>query len=264
MMLKHGFFSFHIVDSSPWPLYMSAALFTNMVSMLNWFSGSELINISSITSFIFTILVFYGWMKDIVYESFLQGMHTKDVQKGLKLGMVLFITSEVMFFFSFFWSLFYFSVNTHIQLDGWPPAGISSIDPMKIPLMGTLILISSGVTITWSHHSVLENNKSESIKSLIITIALGAIFTMLQLNEYYETSFCINDSVYGSIFFLSTGFHGLHVLVGTLFLMACLFRMIKDNFSMSHHVGYELAIWYWHFVDVVWLFLYIFVYLWSD
>nr|YP_010875343.1 cytochrome c oxidase subunit III [Ciconiphilus decimfasciatus]WGW14997.1 cytochrome c oxidase subunit 3 [Ciconiphilus decimfasciatus] len=261
-MLKFGFFNFHIVWMSPWPLYSSCGLFMIL--------ASTLLMKDSIMNFFFFIMVilfffssFYGWMRDICYESFLQGEHTFLVQKGLKTGMVLFILSEVFFFFSFFWSLFYFSFSPSIEIYSWPPEGIISLDPMEIPMLGTLILLSSGVTVTWSHYCILENKKKESMISLILTIIFGIFFSFLQLKEYISCSFTMSDSVFGSIFFMSTGFHGIHVLIGTMILFSCYTRMVNNHFSKNHHVGFEMGIWYWHFVDVVWLFLYICLYWWS-
>nr|YP_009519724.1 cytochrome c oxidase subunit III [Colpocephalum griffoneae]AYC65898.1 cytochrome c oxidase subunit III [Colpocephalum griffoneae] len=263
-MLKNGFFPFHIVDESPWPLYMSLGgymLFTYTILTINHLSYSFYILVL-ILFFVFSS--FYGWMRDVCSEGFLQGNHTTLVQTGLKTGMVLFIISEVLFFFSFFWSLFYYSVTPSVEIYSWPPTGLESVDPMGVPLLGTLILISSGISITWSHHATMHGDKNGALTSLALTIMMGLIFSVLQFTEYKECSFTISDSVFGSIFFLSTGFHGFHVLVGTFMLIFCFIRMYFNHFSLSHHVGYEAAIWYWHFVDVVWIFLYICMYWWGS
>nr|AYC65879.1 cytochrome c oxidase subunit III [Amyrsidea minuta] len=253
-----------MVDESPWPLFMSLSIFSNMVMMV------ELLNLDNsstaffLLSVFFSLLVFFGWSRDIVKEGLMGGHHTIDVQNGLKMGMILFITSEVFFFISFFWSLFHVSVSTHVDIGGWPPMGINSVDPMKIPFLGTLILISSGISVTWGHHLMIEGNlKKELNISLCLTVCLGLLFTCFQLMEFYESNFTINDSVFGSVFFMATGFHGFHVIIGSLMLLICLLRSINDHLSSSHHVGLEAAIWYWHFVDVVWLFLYISLYWWS-
>lgn len=142
----------------------------------------------------------------------------------------------------------------------WPPRGIMTFNPLQIPLLNTAVLLASGVTVTWAHHSLMESNYSQSVQALFFTVLLGVYFTILQGYEYMEASFSISDSVYGSTFFMATGFHGLHVLIGTRFLLVCLFRLLGSQFSRSHHFGFEAAAWYWHFVDVVWLFLYLTVY----
>nr|QPN54225.1 cytochrome c oxidase subunit 3 [Osborniella crotophagae] len=262
-MLKHGFFPFHIVDNSPWPLYLSCGSFMTIINLIlkinnmNYYSSLWLLNL------FFFFMSFYGWMRDVCYEGYLQGNHTLLVQKGLKLGMLLFILSEVFFFLSFFWSLFYYSISPSVEIYSWPPSGLISVNPLGVPLLGTLILISSGISITWSHHSTIEGNKEMAMLSLFLTIVLGVMFTLLQFMEYVECSFTISDSVFGSIFFLSTGFHGIHVIIGTSMLFFCYIRLSLDHFSKTHHIGYEASIWYWHFVDVVWLFLYICMYWWG-
>nr|WJQ21829.1 cytochrome c oxidase subunit 3 [Actornithophilus grandiceps] len=262
-MMKHGFFSFHIVDQSPWPILMSMSIFTLMVNQLEIFMF-KMLPFSLVWSILFMALTLYGWGRDISMEGFLQGSHTSSVQSGLKMGMILFISSEIFFFFSFFWTIFYMSISPSPEIGGWPPTGVQSVDPLGPPLLGTLILISSGISITWSHHSVLEGSKTESIVGLAVTIILGLMFSLLQLNEYYNCSFSVADSSFGSIFFLSTGFHGVHVILGSSLLLICLIRLCYNHFSSTHHLGYEASIWYWHFVDVVWLFLYICLYWWSS
>ena len=187
--------------------------------------------------------------------------------------MILFIVSEVMFFFGFFWAYFHFSLSPAIEIGClWPPYSIQVFDYLHIPLYNTFILLVSGVCVTWCHHNIiLKKNETvdkylveDTIIALILTILLAIHFTGYQLLEYTEASFNISDSVYGSIFFMATGFHGFHVLVGTFFLFVCLIRLWKGHFSINHHLGLEFAIWYWHFVDVVWLFLYVCVYWWAS
>nr|QPN54272.1 cytochrome c oxidase subunit 3 [Myrsidea sp. ADS-2020] len=262
-MMKHGFVTFHIVDESPWPLYMSFGAFAMMSSIVEFtvFLSLNLWKVLLVLSFI--ILSFSGWVRDVSYEGLMLGQHTLSVQNGLKMGFVLFILSEVMFFLTFFWSLFYFSVGPSVSMGGWPPAGICSVNPLGVPLLGTLLLMSSGVSVTWGHYSMLSDSKSQTLSALLVTLMLGITFSVLQLMEYMESSFSISDSSYGSIFYMSTGFHGLHVLVGSIFLSVCLVRTLFNQVSKYHHVGLELAIWYWHFVDVVWLFLYVCMYLWG-
>ncbi|YP_009517123.1 cytochrome c oxidase subunit III (mitochondrion) [Thrips palmi] len=251
---------FHLVSRSPWPILASFQVF-NMV-----YSTAKLFNSSSssyifLTNFCLMTLISWNWWRDIVRESTYEGSHTKEVITGLKLGMMLFITSEVFFFLSFFWAFFHCSLSPDIFIGQmWPCKGIKSFNPMGIPLMNTLILLSSGVTLTAAHHFLMTGKKMKCNNLLICTVMLGVYFTILQYIEYKEASFTIADSIYGSTFFMATGFHGIHVLIGTIFLFICLVRSKTNHFSSYHHFGFEAAAWYWHFVDVVWLFLYIFIY----
>nr|YP_010026608.1 cytochrome c oxidase subunit III [Phyllocnistis citrella]QOQ85856.1 cytochrome c oxidase subunit III [Phyllocnistis citrella] len=253
---------FHLVNFSPWPLTGSLGVLTLVTGMVKWFHNFNM-NLLLI-GYLIVILTMYQWWRDICRESTYQGNHTLLVSKGLRWGMILFITSEVFFFLSFFWAFFHSSLSPNIEIGfNWPPMNIIPFNPFQIPLLNTIILISSGITVTWAHHSLMENNHTQMIQSLFITIMLGFYFSLLQLFEYIEAPFTIADSIYGSTFFMATGFHGLHVIIGTLFLLICLMRQINNHFSMNHHFGFEAAAWYWHFVDVVWLFLYISIYWWS-
>ncbi len=178
--------------------------------------------------------------------------------------MILFIVSEAMFFFAFFWSYFYFSFNPGFAIGCvWPPLFLVTINPFGLPLLNTLLLVTSGATLTWSHHSIVFGDKEQASIALLLTIFLGIIFTGFQLFEYQSAPFSISDSVYGSIFYLTTGFHGFHVLVGTIFLIVCFYRLFFDHFTREQHFGFEAAAWYWHFVDVIWILLYFIFYLWG-
>ena len=178
--------------------------------------------------------------------------------------MCLFIVSEIMFFFSFFWSFFHSTFIMSVFIgDIWPPVDVFSLDPWAFPSLNTIILLSSGITITWSHRSILSLQRHSTINGLIITIFYGILFTFIQYYEYTIAPFCINDSIFGSLFFMLTGFHGIHVFVGSIFLVVCLIRLCNYHFTSNHHVGYECCIWYWHFVDVVWLFLFVVIYIWG-
>jgi cytochrome c oxidase subunit 3 len=204
------------------------------------------------------------WWRDITREAVFEGAHTGIVQLGLRYGVILFIVSEVMFFFAFFWGFFHSSLSPVYNLGNiWPPKGINTFDAKAIPLLNTLILLCSGATITFSHHSITAGNKNEAIWSLFLTVVLAIVFTGLQAFEYVSANFTITDGVYGSTFFMATGFHGFHVFIGTCFLVVCFFRLMRDHFTVQHHFGFEAAAFYWHFVDVVWLFLYIAVYYWG-
>nr|DAZ91334.1 TPA_asm: COX3 [Echinogammarus veneris] len=254
---------YHLVEKSPWPITASISamlLTTGLVKWFHLFSPSLLL--TGITAVVFTSA---QWWRDVSREGALQGLHTLKVSYGLRMGMILFIVSEILFFFSFFWAFFHSSLTPTMEVGGhWPPTSIEPFNPFQIPLLNTAILLASGATVTWCHHAVTENMHSQATQSLILTVSLGFYFTALQALEYVEAPFSIADSVYGATFFVATGFHGLHVVIGSSFLLICLFRLYSGHFSNTHHVGLESAIWYWHFVDVVWLFLYISIYWWGS
>nr|YP_009938307.1 cytochrome c oxidase subunit III [Lethe helle]QNU07726.1 cytochrome c oxidase subunit III [Lethe helle] len=254
---------YHLVDFSPWPLTGALGVMTLVTGMIKWFHNFSM-NLL-ILGYLIVILTMYQWWRDICREGTFQGKHTLLVSNGLRWGMILFIVSEIFFFVSFFWAFFHSSLSPNIEIGAmWPPMSIIPFNPFQIPLLNTIILISSGITVTWAHHGLMENNFSQTMQGLLITIMLGIYFTILQAYEYIEAPFTIADSIYGSTFFMATGFHGLHVIIGTLFLLTCFIRHLKNHFSNNHHFGFEAAAWYWHFVDVVWLFLYISIYWWGN
>nr|AML25921.1 cytochrome c oxidase subunit III [Staphylinidae sp. BMNH 1274217] len=262
-MHSHKNHPFHLVDVSPWPLMGALSAMITMIGIIKWFHmfNSNLFFLGSLI----TMLVMYQWWRDIVREGTYQGLHTYSVTMGLRWGMILFITSEVFFFISFFWGFFHSSLAPTIELGmQWPPVGIETFNPMQIPLLNTLILLTSGLTVTWAHHSMMENDFNQTTQGLTLTVILGIYFSILQGYEYMEASFTISDAVYGSSFYMATGFHGIHVIIGTTFLLVCLLRHLNNHFSSIHHFGFEAAAWYWHFVDVVWLFLYISIYWWGS
>nr|YP_003204869.1 cytochrome c oxidase subunit III [Rhopaea magnicornis]ACO92569.1 cytochrome c oxidase subunit III [Rhopaea magnicornis] len=262
-MSSHKNHPYHLVDVSPWPILGALGAMITMIGLIKWFHfyNNNLFLIGSLI----TMLIMYQWWRDISREGTFLGLHTFPVTMGLRWGMILFITSEVFFFISFFWAFFHSSLSPTIELGmSWPPQGIIPFNPIQIPLLNTLILLTSGLTVTWAHHSLMENNFNQALQSLILTVILGIYFTLLQAYEYIEAPFTMADSVYGSTFFIATGFHGLHVIIGTTFLGVCLLRHYKNHFSNIHHFGFEAAAWYWHFVDVVWLFLYISIYWWGS
>nr|YP_010710241.1 cytochrome c oxidase subunit III [Dyscolus lucifuga]WCS91687.1 cytochrome c oxidase subunit 3 [Dyscolus lucifuga] len=262
-MSTHSNHPYHLVDYSPWPLTGALGAMMMVSGLVKWFHQYNM-NLLMIGMLV-TILTMIQWWRDITREGTFQGLHTYVVTMGLRWGMILFITSEVFFFLSFFWGFFHSSLSPAIELGNmWPPAGIETFNPLQIPLLNTLILLTSGVTVTWAHHSLMENNYNQSLQGLLFTVLLGIYFTILQAFEYIESPFTIADSVYGSTFFMATGFHGLHVIIGTMFLLVCLIRHFFNHFSSIHHFGFEAAAWYWHFVDVVWLFLYISIYWWGS
>ena len=253
---------FHLVDPSPWPLIGSiAALALAGGALLVMRENSYWLLLIGALGVIGTM---FGWWRDVIREAEHEGHHTKSVQVGLRYGMALFIASEVMFFSAFFWAYFDASLfpkaATGFQ---WPPEGIITFDPFDLPLMNTLILLLSGCTVTWAHHALLHGNRKDFILGLWCTVLLGAFFTCIQAYEYGHAAFGFREGIYPSTFFMATGFHGFHVLVGTVFLAVCLFRAINGHFKEDHHFGFEAAAWYWHFVDVVWLFLFVCVYVWG-
>nr|AML26417.1 cytochrome c oxidase subunit III [Staphylinidae sp. BMNH 1274641] len=262
-MHSHKNHPFHLVDVSPWPLMGALSAMITMIGIIKWFHMYN--NNLFLLGMLITMMIMYQWWRDISREGTYQGLHTYTVTMGLRWGMILFITSEVFFFISFFWGFFHSSLAPTIELGmQWPPMGIETFNPMQIPLLNTLILLTSGLTVTWAHHSMMENNFNQTTQSLILTVLLGIYFSILQGYEYLEASFTISDAIYGSSFFMATGFHGIHVIIGTTFLLVCLLRHMNNHFSSIHHFGFEAAAWYWHFVDVVWLFLYISIYWWGS
>nr|YP_004564074.1 cytochrome c oxidase subunit III [Libelloides macaronius]CBW30524.1 cytochrome c oxidase subunit III [Libelloides macaronius] len=261
-MSTHSNHPYHLVDYSPWPLTGALAALATTAGMVKWFHQYDMSLL--ILGNLIMVLTMIQWWRDVIRESTLQGLHTSNVIAGLRWGMILFIVSEVFFFISFFWAFFHSSLSPTVELGlSWPPMGIIPFNPLEVPLLNTVILLSSGVTITWAHHSLMNSNYTQTAQGLLFTVLLGIYFTILQAYEYIEAPFTIADSVYGSTFFVATGFHGLHVLIGTTFLIVCFIRHVNYHFSSNHHFGFEAAAWYWHFVDVVWLFLYISIYWWG-
>jgi cytochrome c oxidase subunit 3 len=266
-----AFHPFHLVTPSPWPLFVSISLLTTVLGLILTFKQAAISKEHSYGFYIFCmgflsiISIAYQWWRDVIREGLLEGSHTKKVQLGLKLGFILFIISEIMLFFSFFWAFFHASLSPNVELGCiWPPKGLNVLSPWGVPLLNTLVLLLSGATITWAHQLILVGNFYQTSYALAITISLALFFTGLQICEYIDASFDISDGIYGSVFFMLTGLHGMHVLVGTIFISVCLARHLFKHFTRSHHLGLEAAIWYWHFVDVVWLFLFIFVYWWGN
>lgn len=255
---------FHLVDPSPWPIFASLACLISTVGgvmYMHAYTGGNLVLSFGISMILYSMFV---WWRDIVREGTYEGHHTQAVQSGLRYGMLLFIVSEIMFFFAFFWGFFHSSLAPTVEIGGvWPPKGIEVLDPWQVPFLNTIILLSSGAAVTWAHHAILSGKRKQGIVALAITVILAAIFTGFQGYEYVEAPFTISDGIYGSTFYLATGFHGFHVFIGTLFLIVCLGRLVYNHFTQQHHFGFEAAAWYWHMVDVVWLFLFVCIYYWG-
>lgn len=254
---------FHIVEESPWPVLMALVAFNTLINLV--FFAWKMTRFASFGfNFILVFLILVIWGGDVTKEGTLIGFHTQEIEYSLKWSMGWFIIREVFFFVSFFWAFFSFRLSSTIELgDRWPPLIIDPINPFAIPLLNTLILLSSGVRLTWGHHSIIEGEYSKGVVGLGVTILLGAYFTLLQVMEYMERTFSFNDSLYGNVFFLATGFHGAHVIIGTSLLIMCFLRLFYNQHFRNHHIGLEARRWYWHFVDVVWLFLFTFIYWWG-
>ena len=256
---------FHLVSPSPWPLYTSISLFTLTVNgalSMHLFSNSYIFFFMALATLLASMTL---WFRDIIAEGTYLGHHTFEVRKGLTLGVALFIVSEVFAFLGVFWAYFHSSLAPTIELGAkWPPMGIDSINPFELPLLNTIILLSSGATVTYAHHSIIQGNRAGALYGLVFTIILAVIFTALQGVEYTVSSFTISDGTYSSCFYFGTGFHGLHVIIGTAFIAVGFWRLLAYHLTENHHLGLESGILYWHFVDVVWLFLYISVYYWGS
>ncbi|WP_236033449.1 cytochrome c oxidase subunit 3 [Belnapia mucosa] len=253
---------YHLVDPSPWPLagaFAGGALVLGIVLLAHY--GIWWMLYLGVAGVLATM---FFWWRDVIRESRTPGMHTPIVRIGLRYGMMLFIASEVMFFVAFFWAYFHFALYPQ-HVSGateavWPPHGVLTFDPFGLPFLNTMILLLSGCTVTWAHHALLHNDRKSLITGLALTVLLGLSFTSLQAVEYAEAPFKFTGGVYPSTFFLATGFHGFHVIVGTTFLLVCLIRAMRGHFTPNRHFGFEAAAWYWHFVDVVWLFLFVCIY----
>ena len=273
---------YHILEPSPWPLVGSLGALVmaiGAIALMRWNKGDVLLfggmDIAGYGIFLVGLLVVLAtmalWWKDVIVES-LRGDHTPVVKLHLRYGMILFIASEVMFFVAWFWAYFDVSlfpdpanIPSRVDItDGvWPPASIETFDPWHLPLFNTMILLLSGTTVTWAHHALLEDDREGVMWGLIITVLLGILFSTVQIYEYTHAYFTFDGNIYGATFFMATGFHGFHVFVGTVFLAVCLFREMKGQFTTERHFGFEAAAWYWHFVDVVWLFLFVCIYVWG-
>jgi len=264
---------YHLVDPSPWPIVGAVAIFITAVGAISWmhhmFAAAPLMFGVGVIGILYTLV---GWWRDVTREAQYEGHHTRVVQISHRYGMILFIASEVMFFVAWFWAYFNTALfpadpndvmRTELIGGVWPPKGIETFNPWHLPLLNTLILLTSGTTVTWAHHALLENDREGLKWGLICTILLGALFTSVQAYEYSHAAFGFKGHIYGSTFFMATGFHGFHVIIGTCFLTVCLFRALAGHFSPTQHLGFEFAAWYWHFVDVVWLFLFACIYVYG-
>jgi cytochrome c oxidase subunit 3 len=269
----HRQHDYHLVDPSPWPAVGAVSAFLLAVGLIAWmhhlFTGAPLVFGAGVIGVAYTMI---SWWRDVIREAEYDGYHTRVVQLSHRYGMILFIASEVMFFVAWFWAYFNTALfpndihqvaRTELLGGTWPPKGIETFDPWHLPLLNTLILLTSGTTVTWAHHALLHNDRQGLKWGLILTIALGMTFTAVQAYEYSHAAFGFRGNIYGATFFMATGFHGAHVIIGTIFLIVCLLRALWGQFSPTQHLGFEFAAWYWHFVDVVWLFLFAWIYVYG-
>jgi cytochrome c oxidase subunit 3 len=260
---------YHLVDPSPWPIVGAVSALALAVGAITYMHGGSLwLILPGSLGVLYTMLM---WWRDVIKES-QHGYHTAVVQLGLRYGMILFIASEVMFFVAWFWAFFDSSLTAGSAQQiakstftggHWPPTGIEVFNPFHFPLLNTLILLTSGTTVTWAHHALIHGDRRGLLWGLTLTILLGMTFTSVQAFEYAHAAFTFSGGIYGSTFFMATGFHGFHVIVGTIFLIVCLYRAYRGDFKIDQHFGFEAAAWYWHFVDVVWLFLFFSIYVWG-
>jgi len=271
--VKGNVHPYHLVDASPWPFFTSIGLLNMVLTGVLYMHSRSLVVVGVGTGrFLILFLMAVGlalfcgwkWCRDVVTEGFIEGHHTSYVQYGLKVGFILFILSEVMFFTAFFWAYFHSSLAPSVELGAvWPPLGIPTFHPRGVPLVNTFTLLVSGSFVTYAHHCIVRRWREAAYYGLLVGILWGIVFEVRQLAEYEHAMFSINDGVYGSLFFMLTGFHGFHVLLGLVGLSICLQRLGAYQFTGNHHVGFEAAAWYWHFVDVVWLLVFVLVYWWG-
>lgn len=256
---------FHLVSPSPWPLFTCVSLLTLTCSGVLTMHGFNNSYIFLSIAFLALVSSMAFWWRDVISEGTYLGNHTLAVQRGLNMGVALFIVSEALFFLAIFWAFFHSALSPTVELGAqWPPMGIEAINPFELPLLNTIILLSSGTTVTYAHHSLIKGNRSGTLNGLVATVILAVVFTLFQGVEYTVSSFTISDGAYGSCFYFGTGFHGLHVIIGTIFITAGLWRVLAYHSTDNHHLGLESGILYWHFVDVVWLFLFISIYYWGS
>lgn len=255
---------FHLVSPSPWPIKLSGSFFALITSIVLWIQAFIYAYYCLSITLIMSISSMLFWFRDIIAESSYTGSHTYAVQIGLNMGVGLFIVSEALFFLAIFWSFFHSAGLPNSTVGGqWPPMGIESIHPFELPLLNTILLLSSGVTVTYAHHSLIQGERSGVLNGLVLTVFLSFLFTVFQAVEYLVSSFTLADSIFGSCFYFGTGFHGFHVMIGTAFIAVGLWRVLAYHCTDHHHLGVESSILYWHFVDLVWLALFTSVYYWG-
>jgi cytochrome c oxidase subunit 3 len=256
---------FHILEPSLWPFFLAFGGFffvTGLAFTMHYVITGYYILILGLLIIIFTSIF---WFLDISREAVVGGYHTRVVRKGLKTGFIFFIASEIMLFFGFFWAFFHSALCPSIEIGAvWPPVGLQVIPVFDFPLFNTFVLIISGFSVTWAHRGISMGSYKDTIDGFILTIFLGFFFIFLQGLEYYESTFNLQDGIYPSVFFLLTGLHGCHVIIGAFFLLFCFWSLIANHFLTNHYLRFVFAIWYWHFVDIVWIFLFLSLYCWGS
>lgn len=252
---------FHIVDPSPWPFLMSIAIFFMLMGVI--FFARDMTPLVFYGGTAFVLYCLYGWWRDVIKESKTKD-HTTEVRYGFRWGIVLFIASEVMFFVAFFWAYFNAAFMPNEAMGNvWPPKAIETLNPWDLPYFNTLLLLLSGTTVTWAHDAIAKGNQKEMLNLTAVTIGLGILFLIVQAYEYSHATFAFSGGIYPSVFYMATGFHGFHVFVGVCFLAVAYYRGKKGHFKEGDHFGFDAAAWYWHFVDAVWLFLFVAIYWWG-
>ncbi len=263
---------FHLVNPSPWPLFVSFSAFAFSLGMVAYMHNWEAGFMRLLIGLALLLAGAFFWWSDVIAEGKYDHAHTPEVQNGLKKGMLVFIVSELFFFATFFGAFFYLwisPVNIFEDLwifkpGVWPAEGIKTLSAWNLPLLNTIILLLSGTTVTWAHHAIKENKTREVTTALMLTVFLGVLFSLIQGYEYHHAGFGLKgegyQAFYTTIFYMCTGFHGLHVILGTIFLTVCLIRNVRGSLTKDNHLSLEFAAWYWHFVDAVWIFLFIFLY----
>ena len=256
---------FHLVSPSPWPVYTSTSLLgltcTTVLNMHTFFFSSLLFTLT-LTSLVYSMAL---WFRDIISEATYLGNHTSAVQRGLNMGVALFIVSEIFFFLAIFWTFFHSAVSPNVELGAhWPPSGIETVNPFELPMYNTIILLASGFFVTYAHHSIIHGRRKGALYGLVFTVILAFLFTTLQGKEYIISNYTFTDGTFGSVFYFGTGFHGFHVIIGTAYIAVGLWRVLAYHSSDNHHLGLETSILYWHFVDVVWLVLFVSMYYWGS
>lgn len=255
---------FHLVDSSTWPFVCSLGLSNLLLGLIFFMQQVNFSGFFVLLSIFILIVSMFSWWRDVIREGTYLGDHTKIVQKGIRMGFILFLVSELMVFFALFWAFFHYSLSVSVELGGvWPPVNIVALSAYGIPLYNTMLLLWSGFSLTCAHISMHISKKETVLSFLGFAILLGLFFILLQGFEYFTAPFNISDSVYGSIFFGLTGLHGLHVIIGVIFLSVCYYRIYLGQFTGKQYLGFDFAAWYWHFVDVIWIFVFLFVYIWG-
>ncbi len=253
---------YHLVNPSPWPALGALAAFVLAFGAVHWWhGGTPLIMVAGFALVLTTMVV---WWRDVVHEAQVEQVHTDVVRHGLRVGVGLFIASEVMFFVAFFWAFFNSGLLVNPSIKQWPPANIEPMETWGIPFLNTLILLSSGLAVNWAHHSLRQGDRRGLAQGLGLAIVLGFSFLGLQAYEYGHAAFHFRDGIFPSVFYMATGFHGFHVFVGACFLTVNFLRVLNGHFTPAQHVGFEASAWYWHFVDVVWIFLFVWVYWWGS